>query len=84
MLGLESGDFSFSSTDKVEPNQTESHKPSEGKGAKAVWQFGGVTIPLVSQETEVKLSEQGKALIAELEDLTFMQSPVLMFPIKSS
>ena len=49
---------------------------------KKVWQHGGVTIPLSSQQTKTELSAAAKSVLGQLEDLTFMTSSVLMFPLK--
>lgn len=49
---------------------------------KKVWQHGGVTIPL-SQGSKAELSVAAKSVLEQFEDLTFMTSSVLMFPLKS-
>lgn len=69
----------------VEPRKLESPKPQNRSSvdAKKVWQHGGVTIPLSSQQNKIELSATAKSLLGQLEDLTFMNSSVLMFPLKS-
>ena len=82
-LSLDSPSPSGASGEKSNPSMP-SASELKTVPAKAVWQFGDVTIPLASQATEVKLSERGAVLLSDLEDLAFMQSPVLMFPIKTT
>ncbi|XP_020603486.1 uncharacterized protein LOC110042451 [Orbicella faveolata] len=71
----------FSSS--LEPQKSDSPKPQKTSDTKKVWQHGGVTIPLSSQESRAQLSAAAKSILDELEDLRFMSSSVLMFPLKS-
>lgn len=71
----------FSSS--LEPQKLGSPKPQKPSDTKKVWQHGGVTIPLSSQESRAQLSPAAKSILDELEDLRFMSSSVLMFPLKS-
>lgn len=71
----------FSSS--LEPQKLDSPKPQKTSDTKKVWQHGGVTIPLSSQESRAQLSPAAKSILDELEDLRFMSSSVLMFPLKS-
>ncbi|XP_031565979.1 aftiphilin-like isoform X2 [Actinia tenebrosa] len=48
---------------------------------KNVFKFNNITIPLATNEGN--LSEQAKTVVKDFEDLTFMLSKVLMFPLKS-
>ena len=62
---------------------TPSPQPSRGKDSNKVFKFGNVTIPLAPQDSEQQLSNKAKEVVAEIEDLSFMLSSVLMFPLKS-
>lgn len=77
LLGLNI--FSSSSLDS---QKSDSPMPPKTSDAKKVWQHGGVTIPLSSQESRAQLSPATKSILDELEDLKFMSSSVLMFPLK--
>lgn len=66
----------------VEPQKLDSPKLQKSSDTKKVWQHGGVTIPLSSQESRAQLSAAAKSILDELEDLNFMTSSVLMFPLK--
>ncbi|KAJ7365299.1 hypothetical protein OS493_005403 [Desmophyllum pertusum] len=76
MLGLNI----FSSS--LAPQKIKSPKLQTKSDTKKVWQHGGVTIPLSSQESRAQLSAAAKNILDELEDLKFMRSSVLMFPLK--
>lgn len=76
LLGL---NISLSSVDQ---QKLDSPKPQKTSDTKKVWQRGGVTIPLSSQEKQAQLSAAAKNILDQLEDLAFMNSPVLMFPLK--
>ena len=76
LLGL---NISLSSVDQ---RKLDSPKPQKTSDTKKVWQRGGVTIPLSSQEKQAQLSAEAKNILDQLEDLAFMNSPVLMFPLK--
>ena len=76
LLGL---NISLSSVDQ---QKLDSPKPQKTSDTKKVWQRGGVTIPLPSQEKQAQLSAAAKNILDQLEDLAFMNSPVLMFPLK--
>ena len=71
----------FSSS--LEPQKSDGPKPQKTSDTKKVWQRGGVTIPLSSQENRAQVSPAAKSILDELEDLRFMSSSVLMFPLKS-
>ena len=71
----------FSSS--VETQKLDSPKPQKISDTKKVWQHGGVTIPLSSQQNRAELSAAAKSVVGQLEDLAFMNSSVLMFPLKS-
>lgn len=66
----------------VAPQKLDSPKLQKSSDTKTVWQHGGVTIPLSSQESRAQLSAAAKTILDELEDLSFMTSSVLMFPLK--
>ena len=70
-------------TTSVEPKKLDSPKPQKTSDTKKVWQHGGVTIPLSSQQSKAQLSVAAKSILDELEDLKFMTSSVLMFPLKN-
>lgn len=70
-------------TSSVEPQKLGSPKPQKTSDTKKVWQHGGVTIPLSSQQSKAQLSAAAKSILDELEDLKFMTSSVLMFPLKN-
>lgn len=77
LLGL---DILSSSSEMKKGEVPKAHKvPSTNM--KKVWQHGGVTIPL-SQGKRSELSATAKSVLEQLEDLTFMNSSVLMFPLK--
>lgn len=77
LLGL---DILSSSSEIKKGEVPKAHKvPSTNM--KKVWQHGGVTIPL-SQGKRSELSATAKSVLEQLEDLTFMNSSVLMFPLK--
>ena len=67
----------------MDAQKLDSPKPQKSSDTKRVWQHGGVTIPLSSQENRVQLSAAAKSALDDLEDLSFMRSSVLMFPLKS-
>lgn len=77
LLGLDI----FSSS--VEPQKLDSPKLQKPSDTNRVWQHGGVTIPLTSQQQRAPLSAAAKAVFNDLEDLSFMGSSVLMFPLKA-
>lgn len=72
----------FSSSSSLDSQKSDSPKPQKTSDGKKVWQHGGVTIPLSSQESRAQLSPAAKSILDELEDLKFMSSSVLMFPLK--
>ena len=71
----------FSSS--LERQKSDFPKPQKTSDTKKVWKHGGVTIPLTSPESRAQLSPAAKSILDELEDLRFMSSSVLMFPLKS-
>jgi len=62
---------------------TPSPKTLTQKDSQKVFKFGNLTIPLAPQDSEKELSVKAKDVVAEMEDLSFMLSSVLMFPLKS-
>lgn len=66
----------------MDQQKLDSPKPQKTSDSKKVWQRGGVTIPLSSHEKQAQLSAAAKNILDQLEDLAFMNSPVLMFPLK--
>ena len=66
----------------MEPQKLDSPKPQKPSNTNKVWQHGRVTIPLSSQQHKVQLSVAAKTVLNDLEDLSFMCSSVLMFPLK--
>lgn len=77
--------FSMDPQGQVKNVATPSPSPklSSSKDLQKVFKFGNVTIPLEPCGDEEKLSDEAKEIVSEIEDLSFMLSSVLMFPLKS-
>ncbi|XP_048585770.1 dentin sialophosphoprotein isoform X2 [Nematostella vectensis] len=79
LLGL-----SLQPSDTASPSPfAESPSLPSGAEAKKVFKFGNVLIPLNSDQGNKDLSGAAKEIADDLEDLSFMLSKVLMFPLKS-
>ncbi|EDO36762.1 predicted protein [Nematostella vectensis] len=79
LLGL-----SLQPSDTASPSPfAESPSLPSGAEAKKVFKFGNVLIPLNSDQGNKNLSGAAKEIADDLEDLSFMLSKVLMFPLKS-
>jgi len=77
LLGLDI----LSSSSEMKKGEVPKANKVPSTNMKKVWQHGGVTIPL-SQGKRSELSATAKSVLEQLEDLTFMNSSVLMFPLK--